>query len=408
VSANTIILKYYRTTFWYILLSAILGFVLEIMHYTGIHVSLGWFLAMVHLGVIGALTFGLFGLFLRLFSGQISVDPDIRPFQSLHWLLNSGVILLSLGFILHTGWILGIGAALVILSVGWWGIQYIRLYSSLKNNLRTGAALFGAFASVGLLITVIIGGYAIHSFMSNSVSPTVRLAHIHAGLVGWVTLGLLGLGVAFRGSDSPVLDSNGILRSAVWVWFAGVLLLVGLMLGKRFSLLMPVAGIILLGFLGYGYSMPKTGKSGSDNKESTGNRKGFVPFIVIGSIALFLTLALGFDVAANYPNGQNILHMTLGVGGWIIMMILMSLFSEVPKTVLKIAEQTGTEFPDTFLFPGIFRLTWIAVTLSLVIIMIGNLASVSILYTLGTLIFLATLAIISGFVLRNYRVDRHI
>jgi hypothetical protein len=248
-----------------------------------------------------------------------------------------------------------------------------------------------------------------HGYLENNTPQNIRLAHIHAGLVGWGTLGLLGIGVALRGQQRAVTESIGALHGSAWVWFTGLILLVSMMLSWEISVIMVAGGLAFLGFLGYGYSMPKVGKLGDDEEKSAevpSTGKKLLPLIIVGFVSLFFTLLVAFDISINYPSGRAGIHRVFGVGGWLLMTYLMAILSELPKAVLQrrkiIGGQPGLHNDKEFLFPAIFRISWIVLTAGLLIAVAGYFIAPSVLF-IGVIVLGLMSTILSFYILARYK-----
>ena len=403
------LIKYYRTSVTFLFVTSFAVTVLLAMRLFGIYGSFSLNIAVAHLGVMGALSFGLIGLFLRIFYQFDQLEIGEWVVDTIHALLFGGIIILFIGFVIQSWVVLTIGFLGTAYALLWWAFQYFRWYFHISSDHRKGVLLFGAFAALGLVAAVLLGGYLMHGFLENNTPQNIRLAHIHAGLVGWGTLGLLGVGVALRGQQRAVTESIGILHGSAWVWFAGLVLLVSMMLSWQISVIMVAGTLAFLGFLGYGYSMPKVGKLGDESEKSAqtpSSGKKLLPLIIIGFVSLFFTLLFAFDISINYPSGRGGIHRVFGVGGWLLMTYLMAMLSELPKSALQLRNIDGGEpglFNDTeYLFPAIFRISWIVLTAGLLIAVAGYFISASILYV-GVLVLGLMTTILSIYLLARYK-----
>jgi len=403
-----LVLQYYRFSIGFLLLSSVFALIFFAGQIFGSYPFYEWSIALVHLGTLGALTIGLMGLYQRVYFPLEEIRFQAWPLQTILIVLSLSVLLIFAGMGIQTWLLLGPGVLGVSISLLWWSIQYYRWFFQASREKRAGVLLFGALGVLGLVAALILGDYLLHSYMTASVVQNFRLSHIHAGLVGWASLSLLGLGVALRGEESPVMGSVGTLRGSAWLWFVGMVFLIVLFAIWRLNLILMAAGIILLGFLGYGYSMPKVDTptaSGGDSETATAGRR-LLPFIIVGFAALFLTILLGFDITANYPSGRATPHRMLGVGGWLLMTYLMTMLSEVPKTLRQLS-QSNVDETSTFTQPtmnaGIIRVGWIALTGSLVLALIGSFVSPKLLYAGSFLLALVTLVFI-GYLAVRFRI----
>lgn len=402
VQKAAILLRYYRTSAGFLFLTALSAAVLFGMRVFGVFAYASFHIALVHLGIVGAFTLGMMGLYLRVFYSLESVIVQDWIAKAIHIVLSLGVLVLILGFGFSSWPILALGVLGIYYAGFWWAFQYLRWYMQAEKADRKGVLLFGGLASLALVITLLLGGYLVHGFLTNSVPQNMRLAHIHAGLVGWASLGLLGIGVALRGGDSPVTGSVRSLQGSAWVWFAGAVILIGLFAVWKLSLVLVAAAIVLLGFIGYGYSMPKVGKFATEASEESGSRK-LLPFIIVGFLGLFLTILLGFDLAANYPSGRAGVHRLLGVGAWLLLTFLMSLLSEIPQRANDLLEALGGIGEVNPPAPGFIRVIWIGLTVSLLVALVGSFTSQVTLFIGIGLLSLVT-AILAGFLVVAYRV----
>jgi len=323
-------------------------------------------------------------------------------------ILNLGVIILALGFILGFWPLLVLGAIAVVYAVLWWAFHYVRWYIRLVPSHRNGAMLFGLIASVGLVVSVVFGGYLIHVHLSNAVSQNIRLAHIHSGLVAWGTIGLLGIGVALRGGNVPILQSIPVLKGSAWMWLAGAFVLIVFMSLWQITFIMIGGVIVLLGFLGYGYSIPRLSEFQSDTDEKSGMSQGLLPYIILGFLGLLLTILIGFDITINYPSGRAGIHQLLGIGAWILMTYLMSMLSEIPRSAYALLEAESGHPEDLpmeseYRYPAPFRAGWVGLTLALLVATGGYFVSQTMflagLFLLGICTFF-----LAGYVLLKYRV----
>lgn len=403
------LIKYYRTSITFLFLTSFAVTVLLTMRLLGNYGLFSLNIAVVHLGVMGALSFGMMGLFLRIFYQFVELDVREWIVDTMHALLYGGLIILFTGFVMQSWIVLTIGFLGTAYAFLWWTFQYFRWYARIPNDQRKGVLLFGAFAALGLVAAVLLGGYLMHGYLENNTPQNIRLAHIHAGLVGWGTLGLLGIGVALRGQQHAVTKSIGALHGSAWVWFAGLVLLVSMMLSWQISVIMVAGALTLLGFLGYGYSMPKVSKLGGNIEKSTETPsvgKKLLPLIIVGFVSLLFTILIAFDISINYPSGRAGIHRIFGVGGWLLMTYLMAILSELPKTVLqmhKIRLDNAGHFNDKeFLFPVLFRISWIVLTAGLLIAVGGYFISPVILF-IGVLVLGLMTTILSFYVLARYK-----
>ncbi len=403
-----LLFKYYQAATVFLLVTAALAAYYFIVKLAGFSTSISLLVGIIHLGTLGVLTLGLFGLYLRIFSTVPGVRMNETSIIYLFWLVIWGVIILFLGMVTQNIIPLGIGAVLVIIAAFWWVAQYLRWYFQSPGEHRRGTLLFGLFGSLGLIIAVLLGGYLLHGYSLNKVPATARLAHIHVALVGWVSMGLLGVGVAFRGGDLPITRSIATLTSTAWGWLVGFGLLGILMLTGNFKLLLIPAILLLLGFFLYGYSMPKVGKLGQEDSKNSSAPRGILPFIIVGFVGLFATILLGFDVAMNYPNGQAALHSGLGIGAWLLMMILLSLLSEMPKTTYqimknRIADSALPEKSRYYSLGGI-KILWALLLIGL-LVYLGGIFIGSIWQFTGGLIMAIVTAVITILLLSKYRIS---
>lgn len=403
-----LVYKYYQTSALFLLLTAVLTAYYSIVRLAGFSSNSSLLIGVIHLGTLGVLTFGLFGLYLRVFATISKVNLNERSLVYLYWLLVWGIIILFLGMLTINIIPLGIGAVLIIIAAFWWSILYFRWYFQAPGTDRRGALLFGLLGSIGLLFSVLLGGYMIHGYSLNEVASTARLAHIHVALIGWVSMGLLGVGVAFRGGEIPITRSIGALTTTAWGWLVGFGVLGILMLFSRFHLLLIPAIILLLGFFLYGYSMPKVGKLDNSDAGDSPAPQGILPFIILGFVGLFATILLGFDVSLNYPNGQVALHSGFAIGGWLLMMILLSLLSEIPRTAYALLKEriADSTLPDkaTFYTLGGIKALWGLLLLGLLVYLAGVYMS-PVLQFIGVLVLAATTAVITALLLIKYRVS---
>jgi len=401
-----LLLRYYRTSILYLLLTAIITAIIFGLRLFNIFTSVPITAATVHLGTLGALTLGLMGLYLRLFYSLESVTVNEWTVKTIHILMNIGIGLLTLGFILDTWPVMAVGFVGVAYATIWWVIQYFRWFFQADTQDRKGALLFGAFGALGLVVAILIGGYLFHGYLSENTVQSMRLTHIHAGFVGWASMGLLGIGVALRGGSSPVTKSVPALHGSAWLWSVGIVVLLSLLVTWQLSALMIAGAVVLLGFFGYGYSMPKVGALGSNGSEQTTSKgsKRLLPFIIIGFIALFLAILLGFDIAVNYPSGRAGSHRILGVGGWLLLTFLMALLSEIPRTILVLHDITTSDSDKItqFLYPNTFKVSWIFITLALAVMLGSFFSSATVLFG-GTFILGLVVAGLSIYILVKYR-----
>ncbi|MBD3273930.1 MAG: hypothetical protein GF372_01390, partial [Candidatus Marinimicrobia bacterium] len=356
------LIKYYRTSITFLFITSFVVTVLLTMRLFGNYGLFSLNVAVVHLGVMGALSFALMGLFLRIFYQFEQLEISDWVVDTIHALLYGGMVILFIGFVMQSWVVLTIGFLGSAYALLWWTFQYFRWYFRISADQRKGVLLFGAFAALGLVAAVLLGGYLMHGYLENNTPQNIRLAHIHAGLVGWGTLGLLGIGVALRGQQRAVTESIGALQGSAWIWFTGLILLVSMMLSWEISVIMIAGGLAFLGFLGYGYSMPKVGKLGDDEEKSSdvpSIGKKLLPLIIVGFVSLLFTILVAFDISINYPSGRAGIHRIFGVGGWLLMTYLMAMLSDLPKAVLQrrkiIGGQPGLHNDKEFLFPPIFR-----------------------------------------------------
>lgn len=403
------LIKYYRTSITFLFITSFAVTVLLAMRLFGNYGLFSLNIAVVHLGVMGALSFGMMGLFLRIFYQFEQLDISEWVVDTIHALLYGGMIILFIGFVMQSWVVLTIGFLGTAYALLWWTFQYFRWYVRISPDHRKGVLLFGAFAALGLVAAVLLGGYLMHGYLENNTPQNIRLAHIHAGLVGWGTLGLLGIGVALRGQQRAVTESIGVLHGSVWVWFIGLVLLVSMMLSWEISVIMVAGALALLGFLGYGYSMPKVAKLGDDTEKSPelpSSGKKLLPLIIVGFVSLFFTILIAFDISINYPSGRAGIHRIFGVGGWLLMTYLMAMLSELPKTILQrrkiVGGQPGLYNDSEFLFPAIFRISWIVLTAGLLVAVAGYFISPSILF-IGVLILGLMTTILSFYLLARYK-----
>ncbi|MCF7804604.1 MAG: hypothetical protein K9N46_10345 [Candidatus Marinimicrobia bacterium] len=402
-----ILQRYYHTAVVYLLLTATMAAILFGLRIFQVYLPFSLSIATVHLGTLGALTMGIMGLYLRLFYGLEVVEVKPWTVRTIHILPNVGIGILTIGFLLNTWPVLAVGFLGTAYALIWWAVEYFRWLLQADSADRKGALLFGAFGVIGLVVAVLIGGYLFHGYLSGNTVQNMRLTHIHAGFVGWASLGLLGIGIALRGGENPVTKSIGILQGSAWVWFAGFLLLAGFMVTWNLSLLMIAGSIIILGLFGYGYSMPKVGELGSDSSEAgtAAGSKRLLPYIIIGFLGLFVAILLGFDISINYPSGRAGSHRIIGVGGWLVMTFLMALLSEIPRTSLALLQSKGETVTavQQYLYPGIFRIGWIVLTAGLLIALTGYFTSPTIMFA-GLLLLTGMVAILAISVLMKYPV----
>ena len=403
-----ILLRYYRTALIYLVITAGLAAILLGFRLTGNYAELALSsIATVHIGTLGALTLGIIGLYLRLFYKVEEIQVREWTVKTILILLNVGIGLLTLGFVLNTWPVLAVGFIGVGYAILWWAIVYFRWLMQAPTTQRNGALLFGAFGTVGLVISILLGGYLFHGYLSDNTAQNMRLAHIHAGLVGWASLGLLGIGIALRGGDAPLLKSIQSLQWSGWVWLLGVIGLVIFMATWQLTLVLIGGGLILLAFLGYGYSMPKVGKLGTNhqNTESVSGATRLLPYIIIGFIALFVTILLGFDLSINYPSGRAASHRIVGVGGWLLFTFLMALFSDIPRTVYFIRNTSSPFQTDrlTFLYPKGMKLGWIFMSIALLVSVAGYFISLKMLLS-GVFLLVLTVGLLALYILIKYRI----
>jgi len=403
VQKSAILLRYYRTSAGFLFLTALSAAVLFGMRVFGIFAYSSFHIALVHLGILGAFTLGMMGLYLRIFYSLESVVIQDWIVKAIHIVLSLGVLVLILGFGFSSWPILVIGVLGVYYAGFWWAFQYLRWYLQAEKADRKGVLLFGGLATLALIVSLLLGGYLLHGFLTNSVPQNMRLAHIHAGLVGWASLGLLGIGVALRGGDSPVTGSVKSLQGSAWIWFAGAVILIAFFAVWKLRLVLVAGAIVLLGFIGYGYSMPKVGKLATQAPSGGSAARKLLPFILIGFLGLFLTILLGFDMAANYPSGRVGAHRLLGVGGWLLLTFLMSLLSEIPQRANDLLEALGGLGEVSPPAPGLVRAGWIGLTVSLLVALAGSFTSQVILF-IGVFLLSLITAFLAGYLVVAYRV----
>lgn len=406
LSRTQLLLKFYKTSSLYLLITAFATALIFLIRLTTNFQYAHAGIVVVHLGTLGALTLGLMGFYLRLIFSVGEVEISEWAMSAIHAVMNIGIIVLAAGFLAGFWPLLVLGAIGVTYAVLWWALHYIRWFIRVPSGRKGGALLFGLFAVVGLVVAVLIGGYLIHGHLTDSVSQNIRLAHIHSGFVGWATLGLLGIGVALRGGDVPLLNSIPILRGTSGAWFAGTLLLVLFMAIWQISLVMIAGAILFLAFLGYGYSMPKTGASREDSGDDDNGGGGLLPYVIAGFIGLFLTILIGFDITINYPSGRAGIHQVFGVGVWLLMTFLMALLAEFPKSayvVLRHKREKGAEMPAEmeYRYPGMFQAGWIGITVTLLITVAGYFMSQSLFFT-GILLLGLVTSFLASYVLVKY------
>ena len=98
-----LLLRYYRTSILYLLLTAIITAIIFGLRLFNIFTSVPITAATVHLGTLGALTLGLMGLYLRLFYSLESVTVNEWTVKTIHILMNIGIGLLTLGYVAGHG-----------------------------------------------------------------------------------------------------------------------------------------------------------------------------------------------------------------------------------------------------------------------------------------------------------------
>lgn len=180
------------TGFGWLMLSAILGLAMLVGLVRGTPLP-PWVRALhVHAALVGGITqiiLSGFLLFLNSSAMTIHKDRDVHPLE--FWVLNGGVISMLVGFWAHQNIVVGtagllvMGACLSMIRTIWIRAHQAEMFS-IKRSWYYGLTL------LTLITGSVCGAVLAFGFMPQSFG-SLRLAHIHLILLGFIVLTLLGV-----------------------------------------------------------------------------------------------------------------------------------------------------------------------------------------------------------------------
>lgn len=287
-------------------------------------------LAIVHIAALGWGTMVIFGAAYQLLPVICEQNLYSEKIASLTWyLLTAGTMLLTYNFWhLHTGWPMVLGGALIVLSVGLYGLNVIMTTQIFKKY--TVQKLFVVSSATWLLVTVVVGLLLAinlsYPFFNKNHLDILKL-HAHAGLAGWflqlvagVSSKLVPMFLLGKSSKDKLLETAFVFQNLGLILFLADGYFNGISLRSLLYALLVLVGIIYW-FL-YLYNAYK-------------NRlRKKIELLMIHTFISFLCLLLAVllipivYMASGYQ--WAMLYGTLLFMGWITSIILGKTFKTLP------------------------------------------------------------------------------
>jgi hypothetical protein len=302
---NTSSLTSLLTGFGWLVLSAILGLAMLVGLVEGTPLP-PWVRALhVHAALLGGVTqIILSGCLLFLNSSAsssvsaIHKNRGVRPLE--FWTLNGGLIGMLTGFWLHQSIVVGsagiliMGACLSMIHTVWVGARQIGM-RSIMESWYSGLALMA-------LITGSVCGTALAFGFAQQSYGSLRLAHIHLILLGFIVLTLLGMIelVLPKLWDRP-LSSPSLTNISRVLMPIGMAILIGGFLDSFVPLEMTAGAMLLIALI---LSAGNLLKSWLD---STHSGSAASDHLMLGVFFLLFTVVLGILVGINNLSSPPVL-----------------------------------------------------------------------------------------------------
>ena len=289
------------TGFGWLVLAAILGLAMLVGLVRGTPLP-PWVRALhVHAALVGGITqimLSGFLLFLNSSASTIHKDRDVHPLE--FWMLNGGVISMLIGFWLHQNIVVGsagiliTGACLSMIRTIWIRAHQAEM-CSIKQSWYYGLALLALIAG-SVCGAVLAFGVMPQSFGS------LRLAHIHLILLGFIVLTLLGMidqmlpQMWNRRTDSPTLVN--ITRVLMLI---GIALLISGFLNSFVPLETTAGAMLFIALILHTSNLLKSWLNSSHSGSAASDH------LMIGVFFLLFTVVIGMLVGMNNLSSPPVL-----------------------------------------------------------------------------------------------------
>jgi hypothetical protein len=280
------------TGFGWLALSSILGLAVLFGLVLGTPLPAWVRLVHVHAALVGGAAQMILGGVLALIpaSPTAGSSPQ-RAHPPAFWALNGGTALLLAGFWLRQNEIISAAGLLVVGASAWiaraaW-IAATQSPPSIPNRLFYAGAFLALFGGIAC-------GEALSASLVHEVYGYVRLAHIHLGLLGFVTLVIVGavhtiIPQVFRlPPSSPLLTQAMLLALPL-----GMVILIAGFLNSSVSIELAGGGVMLAGGILYATQLFRVWMSSAHDGNAASDH------LLIGTFFFLLTLALGLLLAVN-------------------------------------------------------------------------------------------------------------
>ena len=270
----------------------------------------------VHAALVGGAAQMILGGFLAMVSPSWSAGASSqRAHPSAFWAINGGTAALSAGFWLRQNEIVSAAGLLVLFACAWtaravW-IAAKQSPPSIPNRLFYAGAFLALFGGVAC-------GEALSASLVHEFYGYVRLAHIHLGLLGFVTLVIVGaihtiIPQVFR----LPLASPRLTQTVLVTLPLGMATLIAGFLNSSVSIELAGGGVMLAGGILYATHLFRTWMSSAHNGNAASDH------LLIGTFFFLLTLALGILVGINsLSNPPTIPYGTLHLVAYTHMALL--------------------------------------------------------------------------------------
>lgn len=280
------------TGFGWLVLASILGLAILIGLVRGTPLPPWVRLVHVHAALVGGVAQLILGGLLAMIppphaTGSVRQDSHPSAFLA----INTGTAGMLAGFWLHHYQLVGaagflvVGACFWIARVAW--TRATRSSPSIRNLWYYTAAFLALFGGLACGETLAFG------LMQQSYGY-VRLAHIHLGLLGFVTLVIIGMIFTLLPAVlNAALSSPTLTRPVLILMPLGVAVLIGGFMNSSIAIEIVAGGFLFAGGTLYAMNLFQTWMGSSHNGNAASDH------FLIGAFFLLFTIVLGVLVGAN-------------------------------------------------------------------------------------------------------------
>jgi hypothetical protein len=280
------------TGFGWLLLASILGLAILVGLVRGTPLPPWVRLVHVHAALVGGMTQMLVGGFLSMVPPSHPTGPGRQDSHLPAFLaINAGTVGMLVGFWLHHYQIVGAAGVLVVGACVW--MARVAWTRSTHNSPSIGTLWYYAAAVLALFGGLACGETLAFGFMQQSYGY-VRLAHIHLGLLGFITLVIIGgvftllPAMLNRSHSGPTITQPVLI-----LMLLGVTALIGGFMNSSVPIEIAAGGLLFAGGTLYAVNLLRTWMASGDNGTAASDH------LLIGTFFLLFTIILGVLVALN-------------------------------------------------------------------------------------------------------------